>query len=56
MRAICECAMRTKLCVPAHIHCNICVLWLFLKVQWVGTLLCVIVVFPDHTFFLKNRK
>ena len=27
------------------------VLWLFLAVLWVG-LLCVIVVFPDHTHFL----
>ena len=27
------------------------VLWLFLVVPWVG-LLCVIVVFPDHTHFL----
>ena len=30
------------------------VLWLFLTVPWVG-LQCVIVVFPDHTYFLKVK-
>ena len=33
------------------------VLWLFLKVPWVG-LLCVVVVFPDHTHsrFARTRE
>ena len=30
------------------------VLWLFLRVPWVG-LQCVIVVFPDHTLLLFNH-
>ena len=32
--------------------CSVNVLWLFLTVPWVG-LQCVIVVFPDHTHFLR---
>ena len=31
---------------------TVSVLWLFLTVPWVG-LQCVIVVYPDHTHFLK---
>ena len=39
--------------MPSLCLVTVSVLWLFLKVSWVG-LQCVIVVFPDHTHLLLS--